>query len=145
MSEGKSINIFIRTNQTDAEGKKSDMEFFVEGSYIQKGHTEYITYKESELAGMEGTTTTIKISPNCLSIIRFGSITTKLDFILGAVTSSIYATPYGQLDISIDTKLLGIDINEDGKSTIELKYTLDSGTEQILNNEMFISFERADT
>ncbi len=140
MSEGKGISIFIKTNQTDAEGKRSDMEFFVEGSYIQKGNTKYITYKETEISGMEGTITTIKINSDCLSIIRFGSITSKLEFVREEVTSSIYSTPYGQLDISIDTKLLEININECGKSTIELKYTLDSGAEQILDNEMFISF-----
>lgn len=140
MSEGKSINIYIKTNQTDAEGEKNDMELYTEGSYIEKGNIKYITYKESEISGMEGTTTTIRIDPKCLSIIRFGSITSKLEFVRGAVTSSVYKTPYGQFDISINTKLLKINISENGKTTIELKYTLDSGAEQILNNEMFISF-----
>lgn len=140
MSEGKNINIFTKSSQVDMDGQKSDMEFFVEGNYTTKGQTKYLTYKESEISGMDGTTTTIKIDSDSLSIIRFGSITSKLEFKQGEVTKSIYSTPYGRFDISIDTKLLEINIHEDGKSTIKLSYILDTGAEQIMTNEMSISF-----
>lgn len=140
MSEGKSVGIFTKSSQVDMDGQKSDMEFFVEGKYTEKGDAKYLTYKESEVSGMEGTTTTIRIDADSISIIRFGSITSKLEFRQGAVTRSVYTTPYGRFDICIDTKLLEMSIHKDERSIIKLRYTLDTGAEQIMTNEMFISF-----
>lgn len=141
MSQGKNVSIHTKTSQIDADGQKSDMEFFAEGSYKEIGGTKYLTYKESEISGMEGTTTTIKINPDHLSIIRFGSINSKLEFMKDTVTRTMYSTPYGQFDIIIDTKLLEMDIQQEEKSTIRLKYTLDSGMEQVMTNDMTISFK----
>lgn len=140
MSEGRDVRIFTKSSQIDMDGQKNDMEFFVEGKYTEKGETKYLTYKESEVSGMEGTTTTIRIDDDSLSIIRFGSITSKLEFRQGTVTSSVYTTPYGRFDIIIDTKFLEMDIQKAEKSTIKLRYTLDAGVEQVMTNEMSISF-----
>jgi uncharacterized beta-barrel protein YwiB (DUF1934 family) len=140
MSEGKSVKILTKSSQVDMDGQKNDMEFFVEGNYTEKGQTKYLIYKESEISGMEGTTTTIRIDDDSLSIIRFGSINSKLEFRQGVVTRSVYTTPYGRFDIGIDTKLLEVDIRKDGKSNIKLLYILDTGAEQVITNEMSISF-----
>lgn len=140
MNESKSVAIFTKSSQTDMDGQKSNMEFFVEGNFTEKGQTRYLTYKESEVSGMEGTTTTIRMDADTLGIIKFGSITSRLEFRQGAVTRSVYTTPYGRFDISIYTKLLDMDIRKGEPSTIKLHYTLDAGAEQVMINEMSISF-----
>ena len=140
MSESKKVNLFTKSIQTDKTGDKSKIEFFVESSYVEKNDYIYITYKESEISGMEGTTTTLKINTNSLSILRFGTYNSKLEFRQNEETLTNYQTPYGNIPITITTRLLEVDLNQDGKSNIHLKYSLEAEGEEPLDNEVEISF-----
>jgi len=140
MSEGKNVSLFTKAIQVDQSGDKSEIEFFVEGTYIEKNNVKYITYKESELSGMEGTTTTLRIAENSLSIIRFGTYNSKLEFKNGEQTHTSYQTPYGNVMMVINTCLLDIDLRQGEKSNIHLKYSLKTGVEEALMNEIIISF-----
>jgi uncharacterized beta-barrel protein YwiB (DUF1934 family) len=140
MSESKKVNLFTKTIQMDDSGDKNEIEFFVEGSYVVKNDSAYINYKESAISGMEGTTTTLKITSNSLSIIRFGTYNSKLEFRRDEKTLTNYQTPYGNLPIIIDTRLLEIDLRKEEKSNIHLKYTLETAGEEPLYNEAIIRF-----
>jgi uncharacterized beta-barrel protein YwiB (DUF1934 family) len=140
MNEGKNVSLHTKAIQLDKSGDKNEIEFFVEGSCVEKNDSIYITYKESELSGMEGTTTTLKITSNSLSIIRFGTYNSKLEFKRDEKTLTNYQTPYGNMTMTIDTKLLDIDLCQGEKSSIHLKYTLETGVEEPLSNEIMISF-----
>ena len=140
MSESKKVNLFTKSIQTDKTGDKSKIEFFVESSYVEKNDYIYITYKESEISGMEGTTTTLKINTNSLSILRFGNYNSKLEFRQNEETLTNYQTPYGNIPITITTRLLEVDLRQDGKSNIHLKYSLEAEGEEPLDNEVEISF-----
>ena len=140
MSESKKVNLFTKSIQTDKTGDKSKIEFFVESSYVEKNDYIYITYKESEISGMEGTTTTLKINTNSLSILRFGTYNSKLEFRQNEETLTNYQTPYGNIPITITTRLLEVDLRQDGKSNIHLKYSLEAEGEEPLDNEVIISF-----
>lgn len=141
MSEGKKVSLFTKVIQIDETGNKNELEFFVEGNYTEKGLGRYITYKETEISGMDGTTTTIRIMEDALSIIRFGTYNSKLEFKRGEQTLTNYQTPYGNIPIVIDTELLDFDLRAEGKSNIRLKYKMDSGGEQELSNEVHISYQ----
>lgn len=140
MSEDKNVSLHTKAVQTDKSGEKSEIEFFVEGSYAEKNGNIYITYKESELSGMEGTTTTLKITSNSLSIIRFGTYNSKLEFRRDEKTLTNYQTPYGNMAMTINTGLLDIDLRKGERSSINLRYTLETGGEEALMNEIHISF-----
>jgi uncharacterized beta-barrel protein YwiB (DUF1934 family) len=141
MNEGKKVNLFTKAIQTDQSGEKNEIEFFAEGTYTEKSGTIYITYKESALSGMEGTTTTLKIHLNSLSIIRFGTYNSKLEFRMDEKTHTNYQTPYGNIPIIINTRLLDIALQSGEKSTIHLKYSMEAAGEEALMNEIYISFE----
>ena len=49
------------TGNQNLSNKNDDykMELVTQGKYFKKGETYYVTYKESEVTGMEGTTTTL--------------------------------------------------------------------------------------
>ncbi|MDF2592714.1 MAG: hypothetical protein K0S75_2180, partial [Clostridia bacterium] len=141
MSETKCISLFTKAIQIDHTGEKNEIEFFVEGTYAVKNDSLYITYKESEISGMEGTTTTLKITDHSLSIIRFGTYNSKLDFKHNEETITNYQTPYGNIPIIINTRLLEIDMKQGEKSTIHLKYTLNTEGEEPINNEVIISYK----
>ncbi len=77
-------------------------------------------YKETEISGMQGTDTKLRIGENYVVLEREGSTSTKMHFEKNKPTVSLYNTPYGMLELSIDTKELEIDFKEDGgKVTIE--------------------------
>ena len=80
-------------------------------------------YEESEISGMEGTTTTLNIHTDMMVLERVGSTTTNMEFKEGAMAVSLYNTPYGVLDLNVDTEKLNININENG-GEIYSKYTL---------------------
>ena len=140
MSESKKVNLFTKAIQIDKAGEKNEIEFFVEGTYVEKNDHIYITYKESAISGMEGTTTALKITSNSLSIIRFGTYNSKLEFTGNETTLTNYQTPYGNIPIMINTSLLEIDLKQTERSNIHLKYTLETEGEEPLSNEVIISF-----
>ena len=80
-------------------------------------------YEESEISGMEGTTTTLNIKDNIMVLERVGSTTTNMEFKEGVMAVSLYNTPYGVLDLNVGTEKLDININENG-GEIYSKYTL---------------------
>lgn len=141
MNKGKTVSLYTKTIQTEKSGEKSEIEFFAEGSYIEKNGIIFITYKETELSGMEGTTTTLKIADKSLSVIRFGSHDSKLEFKQGEQTLTNYHTPYGNIEIIIDTHILDMNLQPEGKSNIYLKYSLQTNAEETLMNEVTIRFE----
>ena len=80
-------------------------------------------YEESEISGMDGTTTTLVIKDDALILEREGSTTTRMEFKKGEEVVSLYNTPYGMMNINISTKELDIDMDDDG-GVIYTKYIL---------------------
>ena len=88
------------------------------------GESEFkAVYEESEISGMDGTTTTLVIKDDVLVLEREGSTSTRLEFKKGEDVISLYNTPYGMMNINISTKELDIDMDEDG-GVIYTKYVL---------------------
>ena len=57
--------INIRTTQVDINTKQDEViELITEGKFYKKSDAYYLVYDESEISGMQGTTTTLKIKDN---------------------------------------------------------------------------------
>ncbi|MDO5517210.1 MAG: DUF1934 domain-containing protein [Clostridium sp.] len=80
-------------------------------------------YEETKLSGMEGTKTTMRIKEDSFELIRCGSTETQMIFDRRNQSISLYKTPYGSMSITIDTKKLDIDVDENG-GKIHIVYTL---------------------
>ena len=66
------------------------------------GESEFkAVYEESEISGMDGTTTTLVIKDEALILEREGSTTTRMEFKKGEEVVSLYNTPYGMMNINI--------------------------------------------
>ena len=88
------------------------------------GESEFkAVYEESEISGMDGTTTTLVIKGEALILEREGSTTTRMEFKKGEEVVSLYNTPYGMMNINIYTKELDIDMDDDG-GVVYTKYRL---------------------
>lgn len=99
-------------------GEEEVVEVITPGNFFKKDDKYYTVYDETEISGMKGTTTTLKIEDNKLSLIRIGSTSTKMEFEEMAKNVSMYTTPYGTLQMEIHTKGLNIDVDENGGDVV---------------------------
>lgn len=119
--------IKVLGTQSNAEGEKNEIELITEGKYYKKNNCYYLVYEESELSGMEGSTTTLKIEgKNKVSMQRFGTMASKLVFEEGKNYSSQYCTEFGNFELDIFTKKLDIAMvhGEKGES-LEIHYDME--------------------
>lgn len=124
--------------------QKSDendvIEVVTPGDFYEKDGLYYAVYKETEISGMEGTTTTLKISNDKFSIIRIGSTSAKMEFDKKAKSVSMYNTPYGTLELRIETKNLSVDVGEKG-GDIQVNYNLSVSGQMPHNTELKINIK----
>lgn len=99
-----------------------------------------VEYEETKISGMEGTKTTIIIRKDTFDLIREGTTETKMEFENNKRTVSLYKTPYGVMDVKIDTKKLDISINEYG-GTINTMYILEIGDQPALKTQLTIDIK----
>ena len=99
------------------------IEVITPGKFIIKDNSYEVVYEESEISGMKGTTTTLKIEEERFILERVGTTCTTMEFKIGEMGLSLYNTPYGMLHLHIDTKILDINVDENG-GFIYAKYLL---------------------
>lgn len=99
------------------------IEVVTPGKFIIEENGFKAIYEESEISGMEGTTTTLNIQDNIMVLERVGSTSTNMEFKEGEMAVSLYNTPYGVLNLNVDTEKLNINVNENG-GEIYSKYIL---------------------
>ncbi|WP_238885732.1 DUF1934 domain-containing protein [Clostridium sp. YIM B02551] len=80
-------------------------------------------YEETEISGMEGTTTKLEIYKDEITLYREGTTSTKMDFKKDNNSVTLYNTPYGMLELKIDTKDLKIDMDENG-GEVQIDYNI---------------------
>lgn len=116
------------------------IEVVTPGKFIIEDNGFKAIYEESEISGMEDTTTTLNIQDNILVLDRVGSTTTNMEFKEGTVAVSLYNTPYGVLSLNIDTEKLNINVNENG-GEIYSKYTLGLEGQEGITTELNIKIK----
>ncbi len=84
----------------------------------------YIVYDESELTGMEGSRTTVRLGGNEAAVVRTGSCPSELLFAENERHVGLYQTPYGAMTISTHTSHLKNTVSMDGGHLV-IDYTLE--------------------
>lgn len=118
------INVSVKTDIVDGDGNKDSIEFTTEGKIGVKNGKTYIYYKESEVSGMDGCLTTIRLEENRLVLKRYGSSSMELEFEVGKNYEDYYRTPYGIFEIKTNTKKLEIEYDGKKEGNIFLEYEL---------------------
>lgn len=75
-----------------------------------------LSYAETELTGLEGTTTQFRIEPNRVELSRSGALTSRMVFVLGEEDCSLYDMGFGALMIAVRTEEVESDLGENGGS-----------------------------
>lgn len=137
----KEVMIKISASQTDEYGETERIELITPGQFYKKDDFYYIIYSETELSGMEGTTTTIKAGPKKVILNRMGSSEQKQVFEKGVLNSSLFITPYGTMQVGVIPSRVEVDLTDNGGS-INLEYELQIADEKASYNELQITVEQ---
>ena len=108
----KDVIISIRGTQDYSGTDPDTMELVTEGKLAVQDGALCLSYEESELTGMEGTTTVFQVEPEKVTLLRLGSVQSEMVFEEGRRHMSLYSTPYGNMEIGVRARRLN--------STLEL-------------------------
>lgn len=125
----KEVLIAIKGLQSYEDQDDDCVELVTHGNFYKKGEDYYITYDESEITGLGKTSTTVKVEPNRVTIIRFGETRSHMIFEEGEKHVSYYDMGAGSLTIGISTKKLRARLNDNGGRLV-INYTME------INNSM---------
>ncbi|MGB9661388.1 MAG: DUF1934 domain-containing protein [Moorellaceae bacterium] len=134
----KEVLVKVKGTQTHEWGEQDSIEFVTEGRLFSRDNSYYILYNESGLAGMEGTTTSLKIEPSRVTLNRMGTAEHKATFEEGVLSDGFYVTPYGTMRLTILPFKVEVHLTESGGS-INLEYELQVGYEKVSYNQLEIT------
>lgn len=123
------------------KGKSEEaIEVVTPGDFYKKQDCYYAVYNETEISGMEGTTTTLKIMPEKLSLIRMGTTSAKMEFQNKNRSVTLYNTPYGVLELEIETKSIKVEVNDEGGEVL-INYNMSVSGEKPQNTTLKINIK----
>ncbi|MBE6042511.1 MAG: DUF1934 domain-containing protein [Clostridiales bacterium] len=107
--------------------KEDSLEILTEGTIYSRNNARYITYEESEEAGLEDTRTLFKLTDGRIHIKRYGGDDEGMDMTLepGILNITRYQMPMRMsVDLEIYTNRLENDLDEDGYGKISVDYRI---------------------
>ena len=120
----KQVIISIKGLQDYEQTGKDRIELVTQGSLRRDKGTLTLRYAESELTGLEGTTTTILVEPERVTMLRTGQVNTQMVFQEGRRHLAMYNTPYGAMSVGISTRHLLAELGDEG-GDIEIDYNIE--------------------
>lgn len=119
----KQVILFVRGEQTYDGAAPEVTELMTEGVMTVEGGAVKLSYRETELTGMEGTVTTFTIQGDTVVLERTGLIESRMEFCSGGRSSSLYETPWGTMVVDIATSKLSHRIGERG-GVLEIRFSI---------------------
>ncbi len=134
----KSVIISIRGKQSLQDAGDETIELVTEGvlSKTEKGYA--LSYQESQLTGLEGTTTTFQVEGNQVTLLRTGAVNSQMVFQQGRQHLSLYNTPYGSLSIGVSTRRIRSTLDDCGGELL-IDYAIQIGSDAAGENFFQIS------
>lgn len=115
--------IRCKSIQRDERGKAEEVVLETPGVYGEDEDCRYLTYEETSLSGMEGTTT-IRMYEDHVTLSRQGSFLQETEYRPGTVAKSEYITPAGPMEITVSSKEI-TDTVSGGKGQLRLVYDIE--------------------
>ena len=120
----KEVIIFVRGEQYYDGVDPDNIELISEGRMTIADDGEIsLEYQETELTGMEGTTTRFTVRDDVVVLTRSGAVNSQMIFQRGTRHSSLYGTPWGTMMVDIATSKLTYRLGEHG-GLLEVQYTI---------------------
>ena len=119
------VIISIRGRQLYAESSPDEVELVTSGTLKRDGAGGYIvSYAETELTGLEGTTTRLHVDGGRVTLLREGNVNSQMVFEEGRRHLSMYETPYGALSIGVSTRRMRSTLGDSG-GDLEIDYAIE--------------------
>lgn len=122
----KEVIISIKGKQEVGDGPAESMELVTKGWMRCMDGVYTLAYQESEVTGLEGTLTTIKVEQEeeRVTLTRVGEYNSEMIFEEGCRHLSLYNTPYGAVSMGVNTRHLLAELDDNG-GCVEVDYTLE--------------------
>ena len=117
------VILFIKSRQLYEGVDPDGTELMTEGVLEETGEGLRIAYDETELTGMEGTTTSFLIGEKRVILRRSGTTNSQMVFEEGVQHTSLYETPFGELSMDIRTSHLRHNLTARG-GIMEIRYAI---------------------
>ncbi|MCB6994635.1 DUF1934 domain-containing protein [bacterium 210820-DFI.6.37] len=121
----KNIMMKIIGTQVTADLEEDQMEFITEGKLYQKGDALYLIYDETEISGMPGCRTRLKLKNGTVKMKRIGEnvgIDTEIEFEQGKRYNGYYDTPFGAIEMEVLTNHIENSLTPEGTGTVDIDY-----------------------
>lgn len=136
----RDVLITIKSSQS-LEGEVAEpAELISLGTYSCSGDVQRFSYMESELTGLEGTRTAFEVRPDEVVMTRTGSVTSRMVYRKGKKHHFMYDTPYGTLNLGLNTHLIESELDEAGGS-LRIEYDLDFENALLSHNKFSITIK----
>ena len=140
----KDVVISLHGVRTGDDKADEVIELVTSGKYCANDSGYVITYPESELTGLEGTTTTLKVEDSKITLTREGKTVSQMVFEEGRKHFSLYETMYGSMMVGISAQKVKSTLDEKGGS-IQIDYTIDIDHAMTGTNTFIINVREADS
>ena len=117
------VMLSIRGEQYFDDVDPDETELITEGTMTLAGDEIRLSYEESELTGMKGTTTAFSLRNGQVVLTRTGTVNSRMVFEEGRQHTSLYETPFGELTVDIQTSRLRHNLTERG-GIMEIRYSI---------------------
>lgn len=113
------LSICGRQNYIDQEPEV--VELVTDGTLENKGNRWEICYKESDLTGMEGVSTSFLVESEKITLTRTGNLTSQMVFKVGIPHESLYNMGFGVLMITVNATKIRHELSAEG-GWVDLSY-----------------------
>ena len=137
------VIISVEGTQRFIGEEKQTVKIVTEGVMKTVGDTVYLSYEESEVTGMEGTTTTFAVKKDHVTLTRRGTVESEMVFEKGKKNVSLYNMGFGALTIGIKARRLKNDLGPDG-GRLEISYGIEIEEQAQGLNSFIIDVRKAD-
>jgi len=114
------------------------IDFSTDGVYSFQDGLATISYLESEVTGLLGTRTNVKVMPDKVIVDRRGELTTRMDFVPGEKSSFLYETPVGAATMNLNTRSVKHRFSPEG-GELEIDYVLDMEHTVVSRNKFLVT------
>ena len=118
------VIISVEGTQRFSGEEKQTVQIVTEGLMKTVGDTVYLSYEESEVTGMEGTTTTFAVKKDHVTLTRTGTVESEMVFEKGKKNISLYNMGFGALTIGVKARRLKNELGPDG-GRLEISYGIE--------------------
>ena len=134
----RKVIISVQGTQEYAHDQAENIELVTEGEYSMEKGVAILRYQESELTGLEGTTTTFRVKDGTVTLTREGTVASQMVFSEGQKHYFAYDTPYGSVTMGVDTSSILSGLQKNG-GRLEIKYSIDANNAIISKNTFNIN------